>query len=975
MNGTKRLLCAGLWLLAGLSCMLSPVAAQLTPRFGKNKVHYKDFEWAILKTSHFKIYFYRSEEQLAHNAASMAERAYQHLSAALEHSVSKKIPLIIYASSDDFQQTEVISGIPGEGISGVTESLKGRIIIPFLGSYRDFNHVLIHELVHAFQFDMLGAIRSPVYIASGGLNMPLWFIEGMAEYLSEYSNPLTDMWLADAVAQDALPKARQIEAIQDIRAYRFGESLLEYLVDQHGPEIIGDVFRAVIKTGSWDQAIQKTADTSWEAIYEGWLEMVKQTYTTDAPGQVSLQEQARHLIRHKKDVFTLNIIPTISPDGQLLAFISDREVYRTIYLASAETGEIMKTLVAGERRGTYETLRFLNTSMAWSPDSQQLAFTARAGGENAIYLLDVESDKMVHKLTPDVVSLSFLAWSPDGRRIVFTGTKNGQEDVFLISLDTGTMRQLTDDLYANRHPAWSPDGSRLAFTTDAGDFSKPEKLQFGPMNLAIYDLAAQTTHLATNTPMNDFTPVWSPDGQILAFISDRTGVCNIYLLEMPISPDRPNPPVQLTDVTTGIVGLTEHNPALSWAAQQGTLVFSGFHNQGWDIFALKNPLVHYRAYQAAVGFDQAAAPLHDEAVSVADVGKKDWAYALPQDDMPEPQKYKARLTPEYIIGGGGGTENDFVILAYAGLSDMLSNHQLDIGCNLTSVWDKSDFLITYTNHAHRLGYEAYAFQFEGEGTYSMEDANLELEVERGVGVDLAWPFDKFRRLECGLEGRMVSGTLLPDTSAELDASSIDADQYMFVSPSLAYVHDTTLYTGIGPLDGQRWRLSVQPAFGDFSYLTLAADYRRYLHVTPRSTVAFRAFAASSFGENARIFEIGGPNTFRGKEVDADDPIQGTNAMLTNLEYRFPLLPKINILRGAVFWDMALGWTEDVQPFSTRDTSVIRLNDLQAAYGAGLRIPLRGPFGTLSLRIDVAQATDLVQQIGDRKVLFSLGNEF
>jgi outer membrane protein assembly factor BamA len=138
-------------------------------------------------------------------------------------------------------------------------------------------------------------------------------------------------------------------------------------------------------------------------------------------------------------------------------------------------------------------------------------------------------------------------------------------------------------------------------------------------------------------------------------------------------------------------------------------------------------------------------------------------------------------------------------------------------------------------------------------------------------------------------------------------------------------------------------------------------------------------SAGSFGENARIFEIGGPNTFRGRTYadDSDDEtIQGTKIALANIEYRFPLLPKFNILRGNIFWDMALAWTDNdnVQPFTTEDSG-FRLKDLQAAYGVGIRIPVHGPFGSFNLRFDIAQATDLSQNIGDVRYLFSIGSDF
>ena len=955
--------------------------AQLNGHFGKNKVHYKDFKWATLKTSHFTIYFYRGEEPLSQNASKMAERAYQHLSSTFQHQFTERIPLIIYASSDDFQQTEVISGFLGEGIGGVTESLRGRIVIPFLGSYRDFNHVLVHELVHAFQFDILSEGGAGFGVLSPDLYVPLWFIEGMAEYLSEYENPLTAMWLQDAVYHETLPKAREIEGMQDIRVYRFGQSIWQYMCDTYGEPIVGELLRELAKQGDWHQAIETVADTSWKEVYKGWLEVVETKYTSDKPGMLPMSEQATLLIPHKKDEFYLNIIPAVSPDGNSIAFISDRDFYRTIYLASTETGKVITALVEGERRGTFETLRYLNTSLTWSPDSRYIAFNAKAGGENAIYILDVHSRKIVKTLVPAVTSLSFLSWSPDNKTIAFTGTKNGQEDLFLIDIGTEELSQLTNDLYSNRHPAWSPDGHAIAFMTDAGQFSDSSELKFGPSNLAIYEVPSGKSYRLTDNAVNDFTPVWSPDGSMLAFVSDRTGLCNIYLLGLKKFPHeqrmyRVEGIVQLTDVNTGIVGLTENNPVLTWSNKQGKLLFSGFFNRGWDIFSLDKPVDEYRKSLAEVRPITEPEVERQKHISVESIGKKDWGYALSDEEYPRPKDYHARLKPEYIWGGGGGSDEDFIILARLGFSDMLSNHRLTIGFNMTDVFDESDFLVSYSNRSRRFSYELHTFQFgDSTGTYSMKNAEFDLEVQRGVGVNFSWPFDKFRRIEFGLDGWMVSGELVEDCEYEEIREELD-DQF-FIVPSLAYVHDTTLYTSFGPLDGRRSRLSIHPAVGDFTYATAIVDHRWYVRTTKRSALAFRLQAATSFGENARIFEIGGPMTFRSGEFDNEDDedVRGTKIVLGNVEYRFPLLPKINFLRGTIFWDMALGWTDRVKPFTTQNTDFLRLHDLRAAYGAGLRVPINGPFGFISLRIDVTQETDLTRNIGDYKILFSIGSDF
>lgn len=117
--------------------------------FGKSKVHYKSFDWSIIKTEHFDIYYYKEERQAAMDAAKIADRSYAYLSEVLDYRFKHKIPLLLYASQNDFQQTNAVQSLISEGTQGVTESLKGRMILPITGSYGQFIHVLTHEMVHA----------------------------------------------------------------------------------------------------------------------------------------------------------------------------------------------------------------------------------------------------------------------------------------------------------------------------------------------------------------------------------------------------------------------------------------------------------------------------------------------------------------------------------------------------------------------------------------------------------------------------------------------------------------------------------------------------------------------------------------------------------------------------------------------------------------------------------------------------------
>ena len=153
--------------------------------FGRNKVQYDKFDFKILKTQHFDVYFYPEMEKAATQAARMAERWHARLSRLLNHKLTGRQPLILYASSSDFQHTAAIPGFIGEGTGGVTESFKRRIILPVTGSLDSTERVIGHELVHAFQYDMTSQVQSSYCVANPGIaRIPLWFVGGLAEYLS-----------------------------------------------------------------------------------------------------------------------------------------------------------------------------------------------------------------------------------------------------------------------------------------------------------------------------------------------------------------------------------------------------------------------------------------------------------------------------------------------------------------------------------------------------------------------------------------------------------------------------------------------------------------------------------------------------------------------------------------------------------------------------------------------------------------------
>jgi Tol biopolymer transport system component len=565
-----------------LATVVTPGEAQY---FGKNKVQYRSFDWVVLESDHFEVYYYQGERKIAVDGARIAERAYSRLSAVLDHEFEEKIPLIIYASHTDFQMTNVSPGHIGEGTQGVTELMKRRVFLPFTGSYSEFRHVLEHELVHAFQLDMLmgrgeATIGNPMSFVP-----PLWWMEGMAEYLSMLEvDHHTEMWLRDASLQGYLVPVESMAYVGDIRVYRFGQAILAYIGERFGDTKIGDIHRAASRLRSLDRAIEDVLGLSVKRFSEDWTQHVRRTYMPAIADHLKPQEFSRRLTQGAEDLSNFNLAASVDPSGRRFVFISDRSLYNDLYLASAIDGEVETRLIKGERTGSFEALRFLYTSIAWSPDGTRVALSAKDRGQDVVVVYDVDKRKEVIRLRPELDGILSPSFSPDGTAVVFNGLKEGYSDVYTMNLDGSDLRRLTASRNAARDPVWSPDGKWIAFTTDLGG-SDVDQLDFNEYRIALYDVDAGEVTIPDGQVGKCITPQWTADSRRLLFVSDRTGISNIYVMDVDGGDVR-----QLTNILSGVSGITDLSPSISLSADGSRLLFTAFAQGGFDVYAMDYPL-------------------------------------------------------------------------------------------------------------------------------------------------------------------------------------------------------------------------------------------------------------------------------------------------------------------------------------------------------------------------------------------------
>lgn len=576
--------------LVSVVALSAPLGAQ--SYFGQNQVQFDRFAWKVIETDHFLVHYYPEERIGIMDAARMAERSYARLSRLLRHEFREKKPLIIYRSRGDFAQNNVLGDL-GEGTGGVTEALRHRILLPFTGDYRSFEHVLAHELVHAFQYDIFARGRAGSGLQTlAAVNPPLWFAEGMAEYLSLGPHHiLTQAWIRDAALNGTLPTIEQMTQRPDLFfPYRYGEALWEYVGGRWGDDVIGEIMNASPNVGI-DRAFKRELGLSLEELSEEWREAMQVKHLPQIANLDRARKFSDPLLNQRKTggFSEMFIAPSLSPDGKLISFVSQGsflrgEVFPDLWLGDAETGKRIKRLVQTTTSPDFEELRLLYSQSAFSPDGKLLAFSAQRDGRDVLYVMDVQRRRTIKRFDVGLEWVTSPSWSPDGKQIVVSGTTSGLTDLYVIDYETSALRRLTNDKAGDNQPNWSPDGKLIAFATERGDETDIDALRLDDWKIATYDFATGLITVVPGQDGHNINPQWSPDGKSLAFVSDRTGIANVFLYEF-----ESRNHFQLTNVISSVSGITEYSPAITWARGADRLAFTYYEDGDYTVWSTDNP--------------------------------------------------------------------------------------------------------------------------------------------------------------------------------------------------------------------------------------------------------------------------------------------------------------------------------------------------------------------------------------------------
>ena len=893
--------------------LVSPIGAS-AQHFGRNKVEYENFEFRILATEHFDIYDYAEEERAARMAARLAERWYARLSTLFDHTFDRRQPLVLYGSQAEFAQTNVVRGLLPDSVGGVTEGSRRRIVMPFAPTLAETDRVIGHELVHAFQFDI--ARRH-----GRDTGQPLWFIEGMAEYVSRGSlAPDSSLWLRDAVLSGRLPEGAGA-AGRDLSPYMFGHAFWSYLGGRFGDDIVEKSLKPGRKQRRLNDRMRHATGEDLEVLYRDWRTAVIGEHAGAREGRDKFPIWSRN---------SMQIGPSVSPDGARAVFFSEHDrLSLDLFLADLRTGLVIRKLATTAASAKFDSLQPLRSAGAWSPDGRWFAFAAVRHGRAALLLADVGQGTGDREMVfPSVGQVLSPTWSPDGKSIAFSAIAGGWTDLYVTDVASGSLRQLTDDAYADLQPAWSHDGRSIAFVTErfSTDLST---LTIGRPQLAVIDVASNVArHVDLGSMATHFNPQWSVDDRALYFIGDVDGRANVLRVDLPSSEVR-----QLTNVSTGVSGITPTGPALSVSADGSAVAFTVYKNGRPRLVVLDREQAGGKE-RALERTDTVAADAMESGEAFGRINRllADHATGLDAAESMRALDYQPRLQLEGIgqpyLSSGGGPFGTFVRGGGALLfGDMLGERKLGAAVQLGNRLRDAAFELRFLNQERRWTWGAVAelepgmarfrtseaIQYAGESAVRKQTEYFQRLQLRGAAL-VAYPFSRGLRVEMfagvrhatyhrdrrlqissAATGRLLesehieTGGGAPTTVAEVGA---------------ALVRDTTVFGPTGPLMGSRYRLEVAPAIGQLSYTTVVADVRRYVMPIRPFTVAMRMVHSARYGGDGgdpRLLPsyLGSSYFVRGHRQDlrycrpdatrvCGDDLLGNRLVVGNLEVRFPI---------------------------------------------------------------------------------------
>ncbi|WP_242341233.1 MULTISPECIES: hypothetical protein [unclassified Anaeromyxobacter] len=899
----------------------------LPERPGQNQVAWFSFDWQFIDVpppgggpGGLRLYYYRNELAQAERALPAIQSAYARLVDQFHYNPTKRIPYILYATQREFQTQNVFAVT--ESVLGVTSPEDLKMTVPYFGDHARFIEVSTHEMVHQFTIQKLLEAAGAEEMSSPIAYLPLWFIEGIAEFYSKGGiDTETDLYLRDLVWNPEPRKGYDVLSFGEDRirgyipTYKLGQARIAFIADQYGHEKIqaflenaylmgdggggfGGGPAAGGTTRNFGALVRRVLNEPIEQVDARWRAWLKRRYYPqylEAKHDLPQLRELRQLPSEPEDFVS-------SADGNLILFRGiDREKGRArLYLVDVRNPRSAVEIVSDSVPG-FESLHPVEYGVLGLGDGI-LAFSAQDGIGDRLHVqrfrhklregrpprielgrrrkLDVHTER-----GQPFIQISDPAFSPDGSQIAFAGVStDGQSDIYVVPVKGGVARRITQDPYVEKDVAWGKDG--IYFSSDATDH--------GRLNLFRIDPSSGERTRLTTAASTDRAPFPQADGSVL-FTSDVSGKPDLYLLKA-------GAVQRITDFTTG---LTSPGPS-----PKGRGVFaSTFYGGVFRIVEV--PKVAW--------LEQPSVAVLPPTGDVLEIPSGTWPEQVKDYDAFAIRNWRPEAG--FVYGGGAGS-------AVAGraavlFSDMLRDNVLFVDLSVYGSFDYTQGLLLFENRARRLSWVLGGFHFVQQNLDRLDPNLAYYQRDFGVVGALRYPLDRFRRVETELTLGGVQRYCLTDFSGAVtllcqgptlttgpytstrDWESRNGGVNFTISPTVRYGYDTIRYDQYtGPVAGSSLLLELGGGYlpgREAVHGFFRADTEKFWQLVGRSNFMLRAAGGTTFSPNekGRVWEkswwLTSADNLRGFYPLDLEFLIGQHYYVVNAELQFPLDPLIRLL--------------------------------------------------------------------------------
>lgn len=928
--------------------------------------------WSVIETHRFQIHYQKGSHLLAQEAARIAESESHRLEEILRHRIRHKIKVFIYPSDQDFQATTILPIIPSESTGGFTDFARHRVVLPFNGDYRDLRHVLVHEIVHAYQFDIAGEDPG---------RFPLWLMEGMCEYLSIGWDADSDARIRDLMIHSRLPGLASLHSgsVNPYLNYKGGQSIMRFIAERFGPHRIGFLYKELATLNDLEQAFQSAFGMSPAEFDLAYREYLLEKYGPALSDQESDPRFSRLTFRYVDGV-GFQLKPVFSPDGRYFAFLSYDGIFPALMVQRVgrpymeeEKRKERKVILRQLRSSDFEQWYPLTNRLSFGPEDT-IFLTTRQEGRPGIVRISLQGESLEFApLAFDMIQDP--VYDDSTNSVYFTGVAGSNSDLYSFVWPNGPLQRITENPFHESHPM--VHNNCLYYVSGAGDPSRPASASRNSLyrKCSSMDSARSgenTNRFSASEHLQDAVALLKISGDVshpvagrgcsVYFLSNHEGVRNVYRLQDACSRREPANAEDLDRITasdTELIYLDSH-----YGGQ-------GDANAPGAILQEKGPRLLVSRLEEGALEVRMLEP--EDGVDFRPVARKSVPSFLPTEDLWPLQKglpeiedfdrpYEPFLTfsrpPILFITGASDSEGNSTVAgaAYIAVADDSGFHDLEGLITYQDRPSNTNLDLRYSYLRYRTKFHAGLFSSRGTfALFSFLDFSLNqllynpyfrLIDQRSTGAFAAvsYPLHRFGALSASYEVAREEKIFAQAEPEQREREDVFQNRQSF---TFQYTYDNTVNSVYGPLDGQSLRLSYSVPFrpgGSQRHVYVAgAEYRFYHLFENYSLFAFRLMGARVSGPDADLYplSVGGYYTIRGYPFLE---FEGRNAFVVNLEYRFTFIHQLifgvpfrwspGLIRGALFLDAGAAF-DDHRRFQAFDGRVGVTRDLNVSFGFGL----------------------------------------